>query len=342
MKEIQINKIASVTKNLGLMPEVQLTDHCPARQGNVVVVKVLGEKTVYNELELDSGRLAKIVKGDVIAGALGARKALKGYVGVVPAELKVGDKLSVLNLGGVIGACTSGNADVGNALEVELLGMIPNGEAGNVLNIADKALPDNSAAVPGIPLVLISGTCMHSGKTSVACCVIQGLTEAGIRVGAVKISGVACLRDVLKMADHGAVSHASFLDCGLPSTVGITNLAPVARTLLNKIAETELDVIVIEMGDGIIGGYGVDTVFADKDLMGNVKAHIMCANDLVGAWGAVKMMEDLGVEISLFSGQATDNGVGVDYIEQELGLPAVNVRNNPEKLIETVKGMVTS
>ena len=39
------------------------------------------EKSVYDRLELTSGRMAKINKGDVIAGTLGFRRALKGFVG---------------------------------------------------------------------------------------------------------------------------------------------------------------------------------------------------------------------------------------------------------------------
>ncbi len=56
----------------------------PAEEGVVVVVEVLNNKSTYNTLELTSGRMAKVSKGDIVVGALGHRKALFGYSGHVP------------------------------------------------------------------------------------------------------------------------------------------------------------------------------------------------------------------------------------------------------------------
>jgi len=55
---------------------------------------------------------------------------------------------------------------------------------------------------------------MNSGKTYAATELIKQATRAGLRVAAAKLSGIACLRDTLNMADHGAIAIASFLDCG--------------------------------------------------------------------------------------------------------------------------------
>src|SRR3712207_7951050 len=68
------------------------------------------------------------------------------------------------------------------------------------------------------------------------------------------------------MADHGAVATASFLDCGLPSTVGLGDLAPVAKAIISKLNESAPDLVVIELGDGILGGYSVESVFDDEEL----------------------------------------------------------------------------
>ena len=67
---------------------------------------------------------------------------------------------------------------------------------------------------------------MNSGKTYAATEIIKHLARAGLRVAAAKLAGVACLRDTLNMQDHGAIKTLSFLDCGLPSTVALTDLAP--------------------------------------------------------------------------------------------------------------------
>jgi len=60
---------------------------------------------------------------------------------------------------------------------------------------------------------------------------------------------------------HGAIAIASFLDCGLPSTVGAKNLSSVAKTIIARLNESSPDLIVIELGDGLLGGYSVESVF---------------------------------------------------------------------------------
>ena len=57
----------------------------------MVAVRVLHDKSTYNQLELPSGRMAQVKRGDVIAGALGHRKALFGYSGHLPERLAPGD-----------------------------------------------------------------------------------------------------------------------------------------------------------------------------------------------------------------------------------------------------------
>src|ERR671920_1389934 len=104
-----------------------------------VVVRALTESATYGNLELASGRLAKINAGDVLAGALGSRRALKGFVGDVPEELSAGERLHLLNMGGVIGCCKGHHSSLSDAIEVEVLGFVVD-EGQRVRNIADGAL----------------------------------------------------------------------------------------------------------------------------------------------------------------------------------------------------------
>ena len=93
------------------------------------------------------------------------------------------------------------------------------------------------------------------------------------------------------MEDHGAFATLSFLDCGLPSTAHVKDLAPYARAILAELGAKNPDVIVVELGDGILGDYRVGTFFSDPDLVAATRAVVMCANDLVAAWGAQQLME---------------------------------------------------
>ena len=136
-KKIRIDKLASSTVNVHLNMEISTTDNIEPEVGNVCIVRALEEKRVYDKLELSTGRMAKISKGDVIAGVLGERRALQGFAGVVPDAVKQGDVLHILNLGGVIGKAVSFSRDYGQPLKVEVLGMAV--KEGKVLNIRDRA-----------------------------------------------------------------------------------------------------------------------------------------------------------------------------------------------------------
>lgn len=335
VRRVAIHKVASSTCGRIVDREVDVYDGGTVRPGDVVVVEALEEKRVYDQLELISGRLAHISKDDVIAGTLGSRRALKGFVGDCPTRARAGDVLNVLNMGGVIGVATSANQDYGHPLRVKLLGVAV--RDGKVLNIGDGAVPPADRLQFNLPVIVVAGTCMASGKTRAACEIIAWLNQRGFRLGALKLSGVAALRDTLNMEDHGAVDSLSFLDAGYPSTAGFRDLAPMAKGLLNHMAASEqLDGIVVEMGDGIIGGYGVQSFYRDAELRGAITMHVMCANDLVAAWGAREIAGQLGRTIDVMSGPATDNQVGEEYVERELGIPAANARTAGERLADLV------
>jgi hypothetical protein len=336
--KVRPHKIGSVVARLPIGREVEFSRQIEAKTGTVLVVKALEEKRVYDVMELTTGRMAHISKGDVIVGALGSRGALRGFVGRVPEKVKAGDVLHVLNLGCVLGEATSENKDVGHPLKVEVLGMVT--KDGKGLNIADFAIPDPDPSWPMPPVIAVSGTCMNAGKTLAACELISRLTDRGYVCAGVKLTGVAALKDMLNMADHGAVATLSFIDCGYPSTVGIGDVAPIAKKVLRSIekhAKQELDVVVAEMGDGIIGAYGVDTILADAEFRTFIKAHVLCATDLVAAWGGVRWMQERDLKVNVVAGPATDNSVGVTYIENELGLAAGNARTDPETFVNLVE-----
>src|SRR5215212_11386230 len=161
---VRVDKVASATVNLKLTHELEITKQCEARAGNVVIVRTLTDNATYNTLELVTGRMAKINPGDIIAGVLGYRRALKGFVGDVPESVKAGDRLHLLNLGGVMGLCTGHHSSLSDAISVEVIGLACD-ERGRVVNIADVALPLSESLGQTAPLVLVAGTCMNSGKT---------------------------------------------------------------------------------------------------------------------------------------------------------------------------------
>lgn len=336
--KIRPHKLTSVVHRLKLGAEVEFTRRIETRNGQVLVVRALEEKRVYDVVEVETGRMAHVSKGDVLVGALGRRAALRGFVGRIPEDVRAGDTIHLLNLGGLLGEAISENKDVGSPLRVEVLGMVV--RDGRGVNIADAAILDPDPGVQIPPVIVVSGTCMNSGKTVAACEIISGLAQRGYVVAGAKLTGVAAVRDLLNMRDHGAVTTLSFHDCGLPSTAGESNLSPMAIRVLQAIereAKQELDVIVAEMGDGIIGEYGVESILSDPGFQRLIHAHVLCANDLVAAWGGVQWFQQHGLTIDVIAGPATDNDVGLRYVRESLHLAAANARTGAEAFVDLVE-----
>jgi hypothetical protein len=333
-----LDKIASATINVNLDREVQLCDEIPAEEGTVVAVRVHGQKTVYNQVEDLSGRLVPLDDGDLLAGVLGSRRALRGYAGEVPEAVAPGDMLDVLNLGGVVGRCTSTNLELGPPLRAEVLGAVLSfpyiGERMGVpATIRENAVEWAERLEPGLPpLVIVSGTCMHAGKTYACAEIVRHLTRSGLRCCGAKLTGVSLLRDTLSMQDRGAVRCLAFTHAGVVSTRDEVAV-PISKGLLNALVRERADCIVVELGDGIMGEYGVQEILGDEELMAAAAAHVLCASDPVAAWGGVELFRTrFGQELTVVSGPATDNSVGKSFIEGQLGVQALNARLEPALL----------
>lgn len=351
MKTVLLDKIASVTRSCQLKREVRVSDEIPCEEGVVVAVRVLGDKSTYNQLELPSGRMAQVKRGDVVAGALGHRSALFGYSGHLPSRLAPGDTIHLLNLGGVLGICDSVNPDLGPPFACEVLGAVLHfpflgerigvaarigaGAEGAGQTALGPAAP-LSTGEPPVPVVALVGSCMSCGKTAAACTLVRQFSHGGLIVDALKATGVSLRRDLLAMEDAGARTTALFTDLGVVATTP-ANAPGLTRTLLTRIAAGRPQVIVAELGDGLLGAYGVAAILADREIRAAFTAVVLAANDPVAAWGGVRLLADeYGIRPAAVTGPATDNLVGTRMIEESLLLPAANARTDGERLARLV------
>lgn len=334
---VNIDKTGSATSPLTLGKRVRISaNNDSARVGDVVAVKALSESVTYGNLELPSGRLAKINRGDILLGVLGKRRALKGFVGDVPPSVAAGNDLHLLNMGGVIGKCTGHHSSLSDAISVEVLGTVCD-ELGLPMNIGDAGLFPTKSLDQTAPIVAVAGSCMNSGKTVAAIEIIRQASNAGLKVAGVKLTGIACLRDTLNMQDHGAFTTASFLDCGLPSTVDSDDLASVAKAIINHVNTFGPDLIVAELGDGIVGGYGVDAILKDREITSSFTSFVFCAADYVGVIGGAAVLRDIGVTIDVVAGSVTDSAMGEEFVRDHLGLAAGNARRDGAKLYSLIE-----
>jgi len=334
-RAVVVDKIASIAQACGLSHEMRVaTTDIPCEEGTVLVVEILSNKSTYNQLELTSGRMAKVSRGDVIVGALGHRQALFGYSGHIPDKVEAGDILQVLNIGGVLGLCDSANPDKGKPFDCRVIGCVLQfpflGERIGVPARAGHRRLDYDAALDthGVPVVALAGTCMEAGKTAAACAIVSRMRHRGLAVHAFKATGVSLRRDILAMEDSGARRSMIFTDLGIVTTTAASGPA-LTRTMLTDMTQGRPDVVVFELGDGILGAYGVEAILASGDISRALSAVILSANDPVAAWGGVKLLrERFGIEPCAVTGPATDNAVGVNIIEEQMGVRALNAMSS--------------
>ncbi len=342
MKTVLVDKIASVTQACSLSHELRLSAEIPAEEGVVIVAEILNNKSTYNTLELTSGRMAKVGKGDVVVGALGPRRALFGYSGHVPESLQPGDVIQMLNIGGVMGVCDSATADKGKPFDCRVLGVVLQfpylGERIGVPARAGFRRLDLDARLDarGVPVVALAGTCMEAGKTAAAAAIVARMRHRGLVVDAFKATGVSLRRDILAFEDAGARRTMIFTDLGVVTTTARTGPA-LTRTMLTELAAGKPDAIVFELGDGLLGTYGVEAILEAADIRQALSAVVLSANDPVAAWGGVKLLrERFGVEPCVVTGPSTDNQVGIEIIEQQMQTQACNAMSDPAGLGDRV------
>ncbi|TLY78037.1 MAG: hypothetical protein E6K42_09795 [Gammaproteobacteria bacterium] len=256
--------------------------------------------------------------------------------------MRPGDVLQMLNIGGVLGVCDSINPEKGKPFDCRVLGVALNfpylGERIGVPARAGHQRLDLAVALDtrGVPVVALAGTCMEAGKTAAACALIARMRHRGLTVDAFKATGVSLRRDILAMEDAGARRCAIFTDLGIVTTTRVNGPA-LTRTMLSELAAGKPDVLVFELGDGILGTYGVDAILECPDIRTALSAVILSANDPVAAWGGVKLLrERFHIEPCVVTGPATDNQVGVEIITTQMGVPACNAISNGAALGDRV------
>ncbi|HEV8443129.1 MAG TPA: hypothetical protein VGQ27_06595, partial [Steroidobacteraceae bacterium] len=230
----------------------------------------------------------------------------------------------------VLGVCDSVNPDKGKPFDCRVIGGVLDfpylGERiGVPARVGYRKFdPDAKLETHGVPVVALAGTCMEAGKTAAAAAIVARMRHRGLIVDAFKATGVSLRRDILAFEDAGARNTLIFTDFGIVSTTRKVGPA-LTRTMLTELADKKPDVIVFELGDGLLGTYGVDAILEQEDLRKAMSGVVLSANDPVAAYGGVDILRKrYGIEPIAVTGPSTDNAVGVQIIQEQLKVPAFN------------------
>lgn len=289
------------------------------RTGDYVLAEVTSPRSTRT-VELPSGRMVPVVRGDRVIGALGHRHATLEMTGSWEA---VGDdgRMEILTGGGLFGRLTSRSTTVAPPPELRY--------RGHVVRDGGKVAMDDFVAEPGdvpsfdTPTVLVIGTSMSAGKTSSAQTVIRRLVARDRRVVGAKLTGAGRLRDVLTLADAGADPVYDFVDAGLPSTIcPVDHYRERLRVVLGMLAAAEADAAVIEIGASPLEPYNGAT--AVEALSEAVELTILCASD---PYAVVGVMDAFELRPDLVAGIAANTRAGVELVDRLTGLPCLDLRD---------------
>lgn len=271
-------------------------------------------------VELPSGRLVELVRGDVVVGALGVRHATLEATGSWEAVGEEGN-MHLLTAGGLLGKCLSRSTLVPALPSASYMGhLVRSGDRVTMKGAVDRSGPEVAYTHPTI---LIIGSSMSAGKTTAARVLIRRMRSMGMQVLGAKVTGAGRYRDVLAMGDAGASPIFDFVDVGLPSTVCPEDeFREALKILLSRMAGEGPDVAVVESGASPLEPY--NGTIAVKELRSQVRMTVLCASDPYSVLG---MREAFGLELDLITGPASNTMGGVDLMRRLIDVPCLDVRD---------------
>lgn len=292
--------------------------------GDLVLATVL-EIGQHRMLELRTSRRATLYPGDEIVVAYGARYAPDQFEAEMPEDL--GD-CDLVAAGGVAATMRSRHTGMKSPTRIAPVGLLAT-RGGQVLNVADGALPAPSRSISRrTPTILVAGTSMNAGKTTTVASLVHGLTRAGIRVGACKITGTGAGGDRHMFADAGAAEVLDFTDLGLAATfrVPVPRLAKVAADMHDHLRARGVDAIVMEIADGVLQAETC-ALLGEPALTGRVDGAVFAAGDAAGALLGVARMRQCGQRVRAVSGLLTASPLGMREAQEGLDVPVYDTHD---------------
>ncbi len=221
----------------------------PPQMNDVILAEVV-ELGRHTKIELPSRRSCTLFAGDIVGVAYGHRYATRQFEGVIPPG---NGPCHMLCVGGACGEVVGMPFDMEPPTILRPIGYLRDDD-GERINLERKGLVGQEPPFGAAKVVLVVGASMDSGKTTAAYSIVHGLTKAGARVAAGKVTGTASAKDPLLMEDAGAVKVLDFTDAGFISTAecNATQLWRIVTAVGTHLATENPDYIVLEIADGIV------------------------------------------------------------------------------------------
>ncbi|MBT8145169.1 MAG: hypothetical protein KJO55_10735 [Gammaproteobacteria bacterium] len=285
-------------------------------EGDYVAARVTGAATPLYRLESASGRRVALMAGDYVISALGTRaatlEAVGGWRDVGPDRV-----LHSLTGAGLLGRATSVSRTLPGFMTLDYVGHVVRDDGR--LNMTDFVQPVTDAKID-IPVILLIGTSMSSGKTTTGRLIIHELKRCGLRVAGAKFTGAGRYHDILSFGDAGADHIMDFVDAGLPSTVVPGDeFRKTMRYMISRVNALDIDVLVAEAGASPLEPYNGSV--AVEMLKDKVRFTVLCASD---PYAVVGVIEAFGIRPDLVAGPAAATDSAISLVNALTGIDAID------------------
>jgi hypothetical protein len=294
------------------------------RSGDVVLAAV-GEIGQHPRLELTTGRRSPLFPGDEMLLAYGARYAPDQFEAEVPPDLQPADLVAA---GGIIGRMLSSHDSMQDPTQAIPIGLLADDEGvvtlGRCAPLQPSTSPPARWQADRPPVIAVLGTSMNSGKTTTVASIVRGLTAAGYRVAAGKVTGTGAGGDAYMFEDAGATRVLDFTDFGFSSTYLLDGATVTAlfTSLVDELAGDEPDAIVVEIADGLLQPE-TSNLIVDPWFHHIVSKVVFSAGDAMGAMTGLAELRRRSLDAVAVAGLLTASPLAVRETERVVDVPVV-------------------
>lgn len=306
------------------------------KPGDVVLVRVdrVGH---HGFIETGDERRLRIYEGDRLMCVFGNRYATDVYEGRVLDS----KKLHLLTGSGLVGTVVSRNRDVSRPTDLSFLGYLADA-SGCRVNLRElrfhSPIPESSP----VEVILVVGTGMSTGKTTVTRKILRGLISRRVRAAGCKLTGSASPRDLYEFRAAGALHATDFSDYGFPSTYGasLNDLIGLLDSMLGACTRAGAQVVVVEVADGFL--QRETQMLLDCEQVRRVVSGVVLAAKCSGsALCATEYIQKAGLEVWAVSGLLTNSPLFVREFVNHSSVPVASSHGNAGRLTKIVLKQTT-
>ena len=313
-------KWAFLTRRVVRDDAVHLLDTLDAAESGDLVLGRVEQIGSHRRIQLAEGRASNLYNGDLVVLAAGDRYAPDQFEGL--AELDP-DGSDMLAGGGVVGRMRHRHARMAPPTRVVPLGLMAD-STGTVINVDNYALPKATRPV-GLTVIGVVGASMNSGKTTAVAALAHGLSRAGHRLAAIKVTGTGAFGDFNAFVDTGAHYVADFTDAGMVSTYRqpLERIEAGIDTLLAHAAYSGCEVAVVELADGVFQTEtaGLLKMPRIRDRFAGV---LFAASDALAAAGGCAALRGMGIDPVALTGMVSCSPLGAAEAEAATGIRVIS------------------